>query len=122
VTARQHDWRPLTQSIGVTTLAKVEADGTITIRSIGADAPTLDHNATLRALATTDRGYSQTGDMKRVATIPAALIVKWRMEEGLDIHDPDHAERFMRKLNDPDYAYLRTAPGRLGMVDGDTFR
>jgi hypothetical protein len=32
--------------------------------------------------------------------------------------DPAHADKLARKLNDPDWAYLRTAPGRLGVTNG----
>lgn len=44
-----------------------------------------------------------------VASIPAILIAKWLTEEGLDIYNPDHAERFRRKLNSNEYTYLRTS-------------
>ena len=42
------------------------------------------------------------------AIIPPIIEVMWK-NEGLDIHDPNHAEAFKRKLNDPDWAYLRTS-------------
>jgi hypothetical protein len=42
------------------------------------------------------------------AVIPVAVQLKWLNEEGLDIFNPDHADRLKAKLNDPDYAYLRT--------------
>lgn len=120
----QHDWRPLSKALGNTTSVKIETDGSATIKTVGDDAPTLGVNHMLRDLATRDGGYvpGMSGNVKRVASIPNALIAKWLVEEGLDVYNPDHAERVMRKLNDPDYAYLRTAPGRLAMVDGEKFR
>lgn len=44
-----------------------------------------------------------------VASIPAVLQVKWLQEEGLNIYNPDHAERLKRKLNSNEYRYLRTS-------------
>lgn len=121
---RQGDWRPLSKALGTETSVKIDADGDATIKTEGEDAPTLDYAKALRDQAAHDGGYvpGMTGNVKRVASIPAALQVKWLVEEGIDVYNPDHAERVMRKLNDPDYAYLRTAPGRLAMVDGEKFR
>lgn len=118
---REHDWRPLTSSLGTNTKVKFGADGQAIIKTLGADAPVLDHNKDLRGLD--DRGWIMGGGVRRVASIPAALIVKWFVEDGIDVFDPDHADRVMRKLNDPDYAYLRTAPGQLGLINGgESFR
>ena len=49
---------------------------------------------------------------RKVASIPLVLVEKWLREEGLDIFNADHQKRLMRKLHDPDYAYLRTLKGR----------
>ena len=43
-----------------------------------------------------------------VASIPPILISKWLHEEGLDIFNPDHAERLKAKLNSIEYRHLRT--------------
>lgn len=74
-----------------------------------------------KAMANENDGYSKSREMRRVASIPAILRQKWLIEEGwdcMDTHDPDVARKLVLKLNDPDYAYLRTAEGRLGMVGG----
>ena len=125
MTYRQSDWRPLGASLGKTTEVKIEADGTSVIKTTSDEVPTLANNHALRELSASDGGFVPGTDkgMKRVASIPAALIAKWRYEEGIDVFNPEHAERVMRKLNDPDYAYLRTAPGRLALTsDGESFR
>ena len=49
--------------------------------------------------------------MHKVATIPQGLIEQW-MKEGFNVYTASDAE-LRRKLNDPDYKYLRTMPGRL---------
>lgn len=121
----QAKWRKLTSGLATTTGIKFDTDGSAIIRTVGESEPVLDHNQRLRALATDDGGYVRGSDrgMKRVASIPAEIVVKWAVEEGIDVYNPEHSERVMRKLNDPDYAYLRTAPGRLAMrQDGESFR
>ncbi len=42
------------------------------------------------------------------ARIPVAVQLKWLTEDGLDIFNPDHADQLKRKLNDPEWAHLRT--------------
>jgi hypothetical protein len=59
--------------------------------------------------------------MRRVAFIPNIIRDKWINEEGWDCWAPENADRLMKRLNDPDWLYLRTAPGTLGWT-GDGFR
>lgn len=82
-------------------------------------APILERN---KAMATHNDGYSQTRELRRVASIPYAIGLKWMNEEGwwfMDAgHDPDVARKLAAKLNSSDYRYLRTAEGRVGVSDG----
>lgn len=72
-----------------------------------------------KAMATTNDGYSPSRELRRVATIPALIREKWLKEEGWDAWRPDrYPEQLMRKLNDPEWQFLRTAPGRLGVSNG----
>lgn len=48
-----------------------------------------------------------------VARIPIGVQYKWLKEEGIDIHNKDHWPRVRAKLNDPEWKYLRTNPGRV---------
>lgn len=48
-----------------------------------------------------------------VASIPPVIQYKWLVEDGINIHDKNHWDRVKRKLNDPDWKYLRTGTGRL---------
>ena len=54
------------------------------------------------------------GDMVRVATIPDVVAVEW-MQEGINVMSPNREDlaRMKKKLNSPEYAYLRTGGGRL---------
>lgn len=58
-------------------------------------------------------GYTPSRDLKFVAEIPVVVIEKWLREDGIDVWDPNHKEAVKRKLNDPEWRHLRTAPGRL---------
>lgn len=50
-----------------------------------------------------------------VARVPNYLIEKWLVEEGLDVFNRDHGPALMRKLDDPDYRFLRVNTGRIGI-------
>jgi hypothetical protein len=82
-------------------------------------APILEQN---KAMATHNDGYSPSRDLRRVASIPYVVMHKWLNEEGwwaMDASkDPDVARKLAAKLNSSEYAYLRTAEGRLGVSDG----
>lgn len=73
--------------------------------------PILERN---KALQSEDAGgWSPTRELRRAATIPDIVILKWRREEGIDVYDPDHWPAVKRKLNSSEYRWLRTAPGTL---------
>jgi hypothetical protein len=78
--------------------------------------PVLDRN---KAMANENAGWNRTRDMRRVASIPLIVWLKWLNEEGWDAFDAENGDRLARKLNDPDWAFLRTAPGRVApLPDG----
>lgn len=54
----------------------------------------------------TRQGIKQ--EMWKYASIPNSLQMKWLVEEGLDIFDDNAWPQIFRKLNDPQYAYLKT--------------
>ena len=77
--------------------------------------PVLESNAGMRRdAAEGNNGYSPSGDLRRVASIPTSLLDKWRVEEGIDYTTKEGWKKVLSKLDDPDYAFLRTAPGRVG--------
>jgi len=76
--------------------------------------PIIEHNKRLQ-------GEQQTGgSFRHIGTIPNILLEKWLHEEldrgnvGLRIGSDEFDRLIARKLQDPDYAFLRT--------DGVTFR
>jgi hypothetical protein len=87
------------------------ATDTTIIESVQDVAPILERN---KALANADGGgWSASRELRRAAAIPAIVILKWRREDGIDVFDRNHWPAVKRKLNDPEWRYLRTAPGRL---------
>jgi hypothetical protein len=118
-TAAQTPWSLLYRSMGGTTHYWRDTEGGAEIKSVTDVAPILEEN---KAKYTHNDGWSPSKEMRRVGSIPFALIHKWLAEDGVNVldagHDPHAAAYLLRKLNDPDYLYLRTAPGRLGMSDG----
>lgn len=52
-------------------------------------------------------------DMRLVATIPNIVIEKWLREEGINVYKKEHWSAVRRKLNDPDWAHLRTWQGKI---------
>lgn len=67
--------------------------------------PILEQNKMLR-------GEAQRSDWGRhVASIPNVVLVKWLNEEGADVlrmGSEEFGAFIRRKLNDPDWAHLRT--------------
>ena len=92
-----------------------ENDGSLRFRAEADAEPVLDRN---KAMATHNDGYTKDRTLRRVATIPAIVWLKWLNDEGWDAYQPENADRLARKLNDIDYMYLRTAPGQVGYSNG----
>ena len=78
--------------------------------SLQDSAPILERNKTM---ANANDGYTPSRELRRAASIPLVLVLKWLNEEGWFAFDPACEEKLKAKLNSSDYAYLRTAPGRL---------
>lgn len=73
-------------------------------------APVLEQN---KALANIE-DYSKHGikqELWHYASIPVGLQMKWLIEEGLDVYDDNAWPQIFRKLNDPEYAYLKATSG-----------
>ena len=85
-----------------------ESEDRMTIETVQDVSPYLEKNKA-EILAGT---INKKAPMRKMASIPLVLIEKWLREEGLDVFNDDHQKRLMRKLHDPDYAYLRTLEGR----------
>lgn len=65
-------------------------------------APILDANKRA-ANDTTGR----MGEMVHVASIPVSVQLKWFVEKGVDVLNPDHKKAVAKLLDDPDWRYLK---------------
>lgn len=99
------DFDPLTgESV---TLDWNEADGTFTIGHHHPDMePFLDANQRQIALGT-DREQIKKGWWKYASGITNAIILKWRVEHGVDFFDPNHWPKVMQLLNSREYRRLK---------------
>ena len=60
--------------------------------------------------------YSKQGiknNFWHVASIPNSVMMKWRIEYGVDVFNKDHWPQVKRLLNNSDWAYLRTGTGTI---------
>ena len=91
-------------------------DGGLIIRSVQNVEPIIERN---KALRTHNDGYNDDRTRRRVATIPSMVRIKIMEEQGWDPWKPHlYPEKMAALLNDPDWAFLRTADGRIGVVNG----
>lgn len=75
-------------------------------------APYFDANQEFRTSGSD--GYSQSRAFKHIATVPHIIADKWCIEDGITrvqfnrMPGKEKAAYIKRKLNNPDYAYMRT--------------
>lgn len=109
------DWRPLTSRTGQVTDVKFDSDGRIIVRSRQECDDVLWLNKEQR---NSGEGRDTRGLGTMVARIPNAIVAKWLTEDGIDIWGGECQAELARKLNDPDWAYLRTGGGYIGVSNG----
>lgn len=80
--------------------------------------PYLEHNKQLRSM-------EQKGEWRQTSEIPNVILMQWLNEEyargrvGLRLYSKEFDEIIQQKLNDPDWAYLRTDGVRHRVGFGD---
>jgi hypothetical protein len=94
----------------IKTRLEEDTDGSLIVHRLADVEANLEAN---KALYTLNDGYTPSREMRRAASIPMAVVEKWRNELGVDIFNPDHLPAVRRLLNSSQHLYLRTAPGRL---------
>lgn len=85
-----------------------ESTGDFAIETRQDVAPILDNN---KRQWNDGDGYTPSREMRKIAEIPLVVLEKWKNELGIDWTNKNHAPAVRRLLNDPDWRYLRTAPG-----------
>ena len=66
--------------------------------------------STIETRHTADDGWSPSRELRRVGSTPFGVYLQW-LAEGFDALDPNNTAELKRRLNDPDWRWLRTAPG-----------
>lgn len=74
--------------------------------------PILDHNKGMQADQVGGWRRTARAARRQVAEIPNIVIEQW-LKEGFNIFQVSEAE-LRRKLDNPDWSYLKTIPGRVG--------
>jgi hypothetical protein len=105
------NWLPMGTEDGISSF--IRDDGKTT--EILSSADVTDHLEQNKAMYTHNDGYSKSRELRRVASIPAIVILKWKEELGVDFYssDPEQKRKVRQLLNSNEYQFLRTAPGRL---------
>lgn len=94
---------------GLTTKTWIDEVGNIVEEKIQDTTPILEANkAALSNYERVDSGEH----FVRAASVPMIIYLQW-LDEGVDMHNPDHADEVNRRLNSSEWAHLRTAPGRI---------
>lgn len=86
-----------------------EDEGTVQIKYEGHDAGIIEENKRAEPL-------NKRADSWHVGHIPASVGLKWLVEEGLDIWNPDHRDGVLKKLMDSDYRHLVPGLNRIIMI------
>ena len=66
-----------------------------------------------KAMRNHNDGWSDTKELRRVASIPDIIALHWLHTEGWWYQDKEAAGKLREKLNSSDWSYLRTADGRV---------
>lgn len=92
---------------GLQTWYSIDSDGTEQIEYVGDAEPVLEFNKALQNNNEATKNGIKQG-FWHYASIPAGLQMKWLVEEGIDVYNKDHMPRVLKKLQDPEFRYLKT--------------
>lgn len=102
-------WQSLWKTPHGEVFFKANGDGTYTVVSTQENDPFLERN---KAMATHNDGYGPTREIRREGSIPMGLIEHWKQTQGVNVLHPSGHDFLKKVLNDYDYSYLRTSPGK----------
>lgn len=109
MTKRFFSYDPFT---GIETWFEGNGDGSFKIHYESDVEANLEANQAL--MNTGWDGYvSKARELKWVAEIPMSLVLKWQVEDGVNVLEPGSSEFMKRKLNDGAWHRLRVSPGRV---------
>lgn len=107
-------WDPLN---GIAQYHNYDVDtDTSYFESVGDATPVIEHNKKLA----NDPYHWKRGvknEFALYASIPTIIQLKWLTEEGIDVYNKAHAGRVSKKLEDPDYRYLKATTKKHIMLE-----
>jgi len=80
------------------------------------DMTVVSREQDVEAILETNKALANNTDYTRIgfrnnwwhyATIPNILIEKWKNEEGINVFDKNDSKRVFKKLNQPEYKFLK---------------
>jgi hypothetical protein len=87
-------------------------DGDLTVRRVQDVESIIERNKFLQG-----EGQTWAGAFRHIGTIPNVILEKWMNEEGapnlLAMSGDEFGQFVKRKLNDPDWRWLKTTSGRV---------
>lgn len=101
---------------GIDWFMRINDDGSRDFAAYSDVQPILDQNV---AMQNHNDGWSVEGNgkseklLRRAASVPWALIHKWRAEEGIDWFNEDDQKKINQRLNSIEFRKLRTAEFKL---------
>jgi hypothetical protein len=101
----------LTEPNGIIRTWHDEGNGNYVVKSVQKnETEILEEN---KAMFNHNDGYTPSRDMQRVGRIPL-LVIEDYMARGINLYHPENEHILQRIMDDGDYRFFRTAPGRLG--------
>lgn len=89
-----------------------EGSELLVIKSMDDVAPIIEDNKA--RFNEGEKSWTDDRDMVHAARIPIEILEKWRVEDGIDYRTKEGWQRVIQRLDEPDWRYLRTWPGRIG--------
>ena len=103
MTKRLLDFDPLTRE---SVWFEMNDDGIVTLHQ----EQDMTHIIEANKMMANDDEYTRTGiksDWWHYARVPNNIIHKWLVEENINFFDKNDRKKVFKKLNDPEYKYLR---------------
>ena len=106
---------------GVSTFHHYDHDSRTTfIETVQDVAPYLEANKARTNMDTATSGRLNSVSRQQikdgwwhVACVPIGVQYRWLKDHGVNVFNKDHMPRVKKLLNDPEWRYLRTTPGRV---------
>ena len=98
----------ITSANGVRTNVYADGDKTHLVHESVDHQDFLDHMATNRAL---DRDHGPADrSFRKIASVPASVILEWLTKHGVDFYNEDHWPAVMKLLRSPCLLYTSPSP------------